>query len=93
MTLDPDNSVGQKDVLYLRVNANAVVEIIKNILTPKGWDNLMIQQHKFSFSDLNGQKSYDGPTMLKVLLEEVDPTSSFNVGLHCQVIKGAKLQD
>ena len=54
VTLDTANNVGQKDVLYLRFNANVVIEIIKNILTPKGWDDLMLQQHKFAFSDLPG---------------------------------------
>ena len=31
--------------------------------------------------------------MLKVLLEEIDPTPSVNVELHCRAIEGAKLQD
>ena len=38
-------------------------------------------------------KSYNGPTFLKVLLEEIDPTASVNVELHRQAIKGAKLQE
>ena len=53
----------------------------------------MLQQHKFAFTDIAGMKSYDGPTMLKFLLEEIDPTASVNVELHCQSIEGAKLQD
>ena len=38
-------------------------------------------------------KSYDGRIMLKVLLEEIDPTVSVNVELHRQAIEGAKLQE
>ena len=38
-------------------------------------------------------KSYDGPTMLKVLIEDIDPTASVNVELHRQAVEGAKLQD
>ena len=70
-----------------------MVEIVKNFLTPNGWDDLMLQQHNFSFLGITGMKSYDGPTMLKVLLEEIDPTSSINVELHCQAIEGDKLQE
>ena len=39
----------------------------------------MLQQHKFDFTDITGMESYDGPTMLKVLLEDIDPTASVNV--------------
>ena len=38
-------------------------------------------------------KIYDGPTMLKFLLDEIDPTASVNVELHFQAIEGAKLQE
>ena len=53
----------------------------------------MVQQHKFAFTDITGMKSYDGPAMLKVLLEEIDPTSSVNVELHGQAIEGANIQE
>ena len=72
---------------------NFVVEIVKNFLTTNGWDDFMLQKHKFAFTEITGMKSYDGPIMLKVFLEEIDPTSSFNVELHRQAIVGAKLQE
>ena len=53
----------------------------------------MLQKHNFDFTDITGMKSYDGPTMLKVLLEEIDPTASVNVELHRQAIEGATLTD
>ena len=53
----------------------------------------MLQQHKFAFTDITGMKSYDGPTILKVLLEEIYPIASVNVELHRQAIEGAKLQE
>ena len=69
------------------------MEIVKNFLTPNGWDDLMLQQHKFAFANITGMKSYDGPTLIKVLLEEIDPTASVNVELRRQAIEGAKLQE
>ena len=53
----------------------------------------MLQQHNFAFTDITGMKSYDRPTMRKVLLEEIDPTASVNVELHHQAIEGDKLQE
>ena len=93
MALDPENNNADEAKLYTQVHANVMVEIFKNFLTPNGWDDLMLQQHKFAFTDITGMKSYYGPTMLKVLLEEIDPTASFNVELHRQAIEGAKLQE
>ena len=70
-----------------------MVEIVKKFLTPNVRDDLMLQQHKFAFTDTTGMKSYDGLKILKFLLEEIDPTSLVNMELHRQAIEGAKLQD
>ena len=75
------------------MNGNVVVELLKNILTPIGFKDLMLQLDKFTFTDTTGEKRYDGPTMLKVALEEIDPTSSVNVELHRQAIEGTELHD
>ena len=75
------------------MHANVVLEIIKNTLTPAAWDDIMLQQSKFSFVNADGTKDFDGPTLMKVLLEEIDPSSSINIELHRQSIENAKLQD
>ena len=86
VALDPENNNADEAKLYNRLHVNVVVEIVKNFLTPNGWDYLMLQQQNVSFPDITGMKSYDGPTMLKVLLNEIDPTASVNVELHRQAI-------
>ena len=91
--MDPVNNNADEARFYTWVHANVVVEIVKNFLTPNGWDDLMLQQHKFAFTEITGMKSYDGPTLLKVLLEEIDPTAPVNVELHRQDIEGDKLQE
>ena len=92
VALDPANNNVDEARLYTRIHENVVVEIFKNFLTPNIWDDLMLQQHKFAFTEITGMKSYNGPTLLKVLLKEIDPTASFNVELHRQAIEGSKLQ-
>ena len=93
VALDPANNNADEARFYTRVHANVIVEIVTNFLTPNEWDDLMLQQHKFAFTDITGTKSYDGPKLLKVLLEEIDPISSVNVELHCQAIEGYMLQE
>ena len=75
------------------VNENAVVEIIKNTLTSSAWNDMMLNERKSSFVNSDGTKSYDGPTILKVLLEDIDLSSSINTKHHRQAIEQAKLQD
>ena len=68
VVLDPAKNNMYKSKFYTRIHANFVVEIVKNFLTPNGWDDLMLQQHKFAFTDTTGMKSYDGLKILRVLL-------------------------
>ena len=91
-TLDPGANAADKATFYQRVNSGVVSENIKGLLSPKGWEDLMLEKAKFTFTDVTaGVETYDGPCMLKVLLEEVDPTTSVNIELHRQAIEQAKL--
>ena len=81
VALDPENNNTYEARFYTRVHANVVAETVKNFLSPNGWDVLMLQQHKFAFTDITGMKSYDWPTLIKVLLEDIDPTASVNLVL------------
>ena len=41
--MDPGTIDADKEAFYDRVHGNVVVEVLKNILTPKGFDDLMLQ--------------------------------------------------
>ena len=64
VSLEPANNNADEAKFYTRVHANVIMEIVKKFLTPNGWDDLMLQQHKFAFKYNTGMKSYDGPTFL-----------------------------
>ncbi len=69
-----------------------ITEIIKGMLSLTGWEDIMPKKAKFTFTDAAiGVETYDGPCMLKVLLEEIDPTTSANIELYRQAIEQAKL--
>ena len=53
----------------------------------------MLQSHKFTFINNFGVKSYDGPTMMMVAIEEIDLTASVNIEMHRQAIEGSKLHE
>ena len=62
--LYPENVYRDNKTFCDRVNANLVMELIKNTLTLVAWDDLMLQHEKFSFVNADGTKNYDGPTMI-----------------------------
>ena len=93
-TLDPATVAADQKTFYRRVDSNVVTEIIKGMLTPKGWADLLLEKKKFTFTDdTSGVETYDGPAMLKVLLEEIDPTSSVNIEIHRTAIEQARLHN
>ena len=65
VALDPSNNNADEDRFYTRRHANVVVEIVKNFLTPNGWDDLMLQQHNFAFTDITGMRSTMGQHVSK----------------------------
>ena len=79
VALDPSNNNVDEAKFYTQVHANVVVEIVNNFMTPNEWNDLMLQQHKFAFTETTGMKRYNGPKLLKVFLEEIDPTAPVNV--------------
>ena len=91
--LDPANSNPDKVKFIDRAHASVVTENLGSTITPTGWGDLMLHKAKFTFIDADGRESFDGVIMMKVSLEEVDPTSSVNIELNRQSIVGAKLQD
>ena len=90
--LTPATDAAHKVTFHRRVDSNVVQENIKGLLTAKGWQDLLLEQRSFTFTDSSGEDWYDGPTMCKVLLEQVDPTSAINLEMHRHSIESVKLQ-
>ena len=90
--LDPANVDADKERFYRRVDSNVVTENIKGILSAKGWQDILLESSSFTFTDASGMDWYDGPTMAKVLLEQIDPTSAVNLEMHRHAIESVKLQ-
>ena len=57
VALDPAKNNADEARFFTRVHVKVVVKIVKNSLTPNGWDDLMLQQHRLFFMDITGMKS------------------------------------
>ena len=86
--LDPANNHDHKELFYLRVDLQVVAELIKNILTDAEYVKLMLKRSIFTFEDdTTGIDLIDGPCLLKLLMDRVDPT--IVIGIE---VLGAKLE-
>mmetsp|Transcript_16553 Transcript_16553/g.33761 ORF Transcript_16553/g.33761 Transcript_16553/m.33761 type:complete len:231 (-) Transcript_16553:277-969(-) len=73
-TLDPANNNDDKATFYDRVNASVLAKAIENLLTPLGYQDLLLNKEKFSFTDATtGEIHFDGPTMVKIIVSQIEP--------------------
>ena len=86
--LDPANDHAHKELFYSRVDSQVVAELIKNILTDAEYAKLMLKRSIFKFEDdITGIDLIDGPCLLKLLMDRVDP----NIVIGIEVLR-AKLE-
>lgn len=90
--IDPANSDPDKDVFYDRVDGSVVAQALNNTLTPSAINNLDLKRHFFTFADANGHHHQDGPTMLLMILQKVDPSTSVSTENHRKNIEQATMQ-
>ncbi len=73
IAIDPANDNVHKPVFYDRVHSK-VAKVIENLLTPIGYQDLLLHKDKFSFTNsTTGEILYNGPTMLKVIFSLIKP--------------------
>ncbi len=72
--IDPSSNDPDKETFFHCVHLSVLAKSIKNILSPLGFQDLLLQKDMFSFRDsTTGEVHYDGPTMLKIILSQIEP--------------------
>ena len=82
-----------KTVFYSRVHSSVVASLIKHILNLIRTPGLLNQLERFLFIDNYGEIEYDGPTMLFLILQKIDPSTVVGLDTVLKNIKNAKLGD
>ena len=84
-TLDLANVDANKKLFYSWVDSQVVAELIKNILTDVEYSNMMLKRNMFTFQDDSTRnEKNDGPCLLKLLFDRIDPHIVVGVGVLCQ---------
>lgn len=90
--IDPASNDDDKGVFYDRVAANIVSTTIKNILTDRGYLELLLSKDEFTFAD-GDDIEFDGPTMLFLLIQKIDPSTIVGLDVILDSLEEAKLGD
>ena len=67
-TLAPPTSNPDKEHFYKQVDSAVATKLCENCLSTSGFDDLLLQEEKFSYVDsTTGQVNYDGPSMIYLI--------------------------
>jgi hypothetical protein len=88
--IQTDNN--ERKCFFRRNRAALIAERIEGIISAETHKSLMLRQSDFAWTDPHtGHASFDGPTMLKILVQMVNPTTRVGVNLHKRMIEKAKM--
>ena len=90
-SIDPANSDPDKIKFYSRVNRSVVMQVIKNGLSASGWEDLMLEKDKFTYSNPNGEVEYDGVSMMLLIYRIIDPSTMVGFDTILKKIENARL--
>jgi len=91
--LDPASNDEHKKLFYRRVDSNVVVANIQNCLTPSGYEDLLLQKDKFTFSNASGELEYDSAVMLLLICQKLDPSTVVGYDMLIEELRSMKLGD
>lgn len=92
--LDPATKNDDKRDFYLQVDSAVVAKLCENCLSTSGYNDLMLNKDKFSFTDsTTGQVKYDGPTMVFLIYQTIDPNTTVGLDNILKKLEKAKLGD
>ena len=91
--LDPENNLNDRDTFYSQVNSNVLHQLLVNCLTPSAYTKAVQGRlNLISFEDPDtGALVVDGPCLLFLIFEKVDPSLAVNVENLRERIESVKL--
>ena len=91
--VNPKDNQAEREVFYSRVHSQAVATFLQNIVTPAGYAKViqgMLDQISF-ICPTTGTRFIDGPCLLYLLWDRIDPSLAVNVENLRADIEGTRL--
>ena len=77
--IDPVNNMDHRKIFYLRVRSKMIAKRLQHSIDAASWETLIQHQHEFAWRNAKGNLDYDGPTMLKLMLSVINPSTRVGV--------------
>ena len=91
--LNPEQDNAHKRCFYNRVRSTIIAKAIMAHLTPAAIKALSLEKSLYTWVDNNGNEKIDGPSLVKVILTKLAPSTVLGVQKLRAKITGTKLKD
>ena len=92
-TLYPATDLEDRARSHRQVNKNILVKTIENMLSVDGMDDLLVDKNLFTYVNADGQVGRHGGTMLYLVYERLDPTTTVGMDVHLKKLEKYKMGD
>ena len=80
-----------KALFYEQIRRTMVAKTIFGMLKPSAYQTIMLKKDEFSWTTVDGIIKYDGPTILKLIFLEINPSTKISLQDYKSVISKASL--
>ena len=77
--IDPVNNMDHRKIFYLRVRSKMIAKRLQHSIDTASWETLIQHQDEFAWRNAKGNLDFDGPTMLKLMLSVINPSTRVGV--------------
>ena len=89
--LDPENNDVHKTRLFKHVCSEMISKVVKENLTMNSFKILLLIKRDFNWTKYDGTTCYDGPTMILICLQLVNPSTNIGVEKYISKIEQATM--
>ena len=89
---DIDTNPVSKKQFFERMRSEMIAERIEGVISTESLKSLMLRKKEFTWTNsVDGHASHDGPTMLKILVQSINPTTRVGVSDYKDRISAARM--
>ena len=82
----------QRRQFFLRMRSRMIASRLEGVISSESHKSLMLRKKEFTWTDPNdGHPIFDGPTMLKILVQSINPTTRVGVSDYKERISSARM--
>ena len=89
--IDPANKASHRPLFFKRVKSEMISKYLEGCLSKSALKQLSLRKDEYTWTDSSRENIVDGPTMLKVVVDTVNPSTRVGVGNLMEEIEQATM--